>query len=181
MIVAAHAAIVVALLHSTLLISRAADSSSVQVSFIPPRELAPLRFAHFRPQSLSTALLSSVSAPAVPSFADSGNGSGAHQGNEGLNADWVAEAHRAVKAYEIRRDQPPVNPISGASRDYWEMQREHVHRAGDRYKTESGDWIVWIDDHCYKIAQWHRGDPNDNGSSPQVVCPGQTAPPAKAE
>lgn len=171
-----HAAMFLAFLHSSVPVSRADDTSAVKVSFVAPVENERVRVTHFRPQSMSTRLLASVSAPAAPNFGDAGSGAGSRQGNDGLNADWVAEAHRAVRAYEIRRDQPPANPIAGASHDYWELQREHVHRAGDHYKTESGDWIVWIDDHCYKIAEWHRGDPNDNGSPPKVVCPNRQEP-----
>jgi hypothetical protein len=173
-IVAVHAALLVAMLHSSLLVSRAADANSVQVSFVAPPEPQRVQVGRLKPQSLSANLLASVSAPSVAAIGEGTNGSGARAGNDGLNADWVAEAHRAVRAYEIRRDQAPLNPIAGASRDYLELQREHVHRAGDRYKTENGDWIVWIDDHCYKIAEWHRGEPND-GTPPKVVCPGQAA------
>ena len=174
-VVALHAALLIALLHASLEVSRAADSNFIQVSFVTPTEPVRVRVTHLKPQSLSTKLLAAVSAP-VATAGDSGTGSGSRRGNDGLNADWVAEAHRAVRAYEIRRDQPPPNPIAGASRDYLELQREHVHRAGDHYKTETGDWIVWIDDHCYKIAEWHRGDPSNNGSPPRIVCPGAQDP-----
>lgn len=175
-VIALHMAVFMAMLHYSLLVSRATDADSIQVSFVTPAQPERVRVTHLRPQSLSTQLLASASAPSFAAIGEGSNGSGARPGNDGLNADWVAEAHRAVRAYEIRRDQPPVNPISGASRDYWELQREHVHRAGDRYKNESGDWIVWIDDRCYKIAEWHRGDPNDS-SPPKIICPGQANAP----
>jgi hypothetical protein len=90
-----------------------------------------------------------------------------------LAVNWAAEARRAVEAYEIRRDRPPSNVIAGASRDEWWPPRGH--RAGDRYKTENGDWIVWIDANCYQIASWHPGDPSIGVPPLRTICPGESA------
>jgi hypothetical protein len=93
-------------------------------------------------------------------------------GNDGSAVDWTAEAHRALKAYEIRRDRPPANVIAGATRDEWWPQRGH--HAGERYKTENGDWIVWINSSCYQIAGWHSSDPATNAAPPHTVCLDET-------
>jgi hypothetical protein len=89
-------------------------------------------------------------------------------GKAGIGVDWLAEAHRAVKAYEIRREESPKNVIAGASRDFWAMQWQH--HAGEKFKTDSGDWIVWLDNDCYRIAGWHESDPTVGQALPRVVC-----------
>jgi hypothetical protein len=94
-------------------------------------------------------------------------------GNDGSAVDWTAEAHRALKAYEIRRDRTPANVIAGATRDEWWPLRGH--HAGDRYKTEKGDWIVWINSNCYQIADWHSSDPAASAAPPHTVCLDDTA------
>ena len=56
--------------------------------------------------------------------------------------NWTAEARRAVKAFEIRgRTRDSLGP-----RDLCVgRSAPHEAHAGDKYRTESGDWIVWID------------------------------------
>ncbi|HEY0745962.1 MAG TPA: hypothetical protein VGD63_04630 [Steroidobacteraceae bacterium] len=88
---------------------------------------------------------------------------------EGSGVNWLAEAHRAVKAYEIRRDQPsdPAQSVSSSWDEWWPRQ----HHAGDQYKTESGDWIVWISAECYQIAVAHSNPAAVSTSTPQTICP----------
>jgi hypothetical protein len=103
---------------------------------------------------------------APPSAPSSGTGS------HGNGVDWLAEAHRAVRAYEIRRDHPEQNALSGSSpaNDWWPQQGPH---AGDQFKTDGGDWIVWITPDCYKVASWHASDQGIDPGPPQIICPGK--------
>jgi hypothetical protein len=81
--------------------------------------------------------------------------------------NWTAEAHRAVQAFEIRRNHPPGGAISSSTpwTDWWPQGR---HSVGDQFKTPNGDWIVWISSNCYQIARW---GPGAYGSTPpQTVC-----------
>jgi hypothetical protein len=90
-------------------------------------------------------------------------------GGGGAGVNWTAEAHRAVKAFEIRRDEHVIHSLLGTSPwDGWLPLGEH--HAGDKYRTESGDWIVWIDSNCYQIASWRDGAPVRDENPPQTIC-----------
>jgi hypothetical protein len=106
-------------------------------------------------------------APPVGTSSSAAGSSSTPGGGSGVN--WLAEAHRAVKAYEIRRDQPsdPAQSVSSTWDEWWPRQ----HHAGDQYKTESGDWIVWISAECYQIAVAHSNPAAVSTSTPQTICP----------
>jgi hypothetical protein len=147
------------------------SSRPVGLVYIPTLPPPPVRAESGRPQRLRADIalppLSAV-APVLSSAPTSAASSGA--GNRGIGVDWLAEAHRAIRAYEIRRDQSGGNAMSGKSpaNDWWPQQGPH---AGDQFKTEAGDWIVWINADCYKVASWHSVDPAFNADPPQIVCP----------
>jgi len=91
-------------------------------------------------------LLESLSFPASQAWGSSANG-------EGSGVDWAAEARRALQAFEIRNHQPAASrSVSGRPEDdHWRPRAPH--HAGDRFKTENGDWMVWVDANCYEIAR----------------------------
>jgi hypothetical protein len=89
-------------------------------------------------------------------------------GGGGAGVNWAAEAHRAVKAFEIRRDQHVIHSVGTSAWDGWLPVGEH--HAGDKYRTESGDWIVWIDSNCYQIATWRDGTPVRDENPPHTIC-----------
>jgi hypothetical protein len=138
----------------------------VEVMFFPPTKVPKVRFENARPQRLNADTAITVTLPglAAPSLSPPSSGT---EGN-GATVNWVAEAHRAVQAVEIRRNHPPNVAISSSPwSDWWPRE----HHAGDRFKTESGDWIVWISASCYQIARW---GPGAIASAPaQTVCPRQ--------
>jgi hypothetical protein len=72
---------------------------------------------------------------------------------EGSGVDWAAEARRALQAFEIRSHQATASrSVSGRPEDdHWPLHAQH--HAGERFKTENGDWMVWIDANCYEIAR----------------------------
>ena len=84
--------------------------------------------------------------------------------------DWRAEARRALQAFEIRTNRRTIgDPTLGMSaEDNWAQSR---HQAGDRYKTDSGDWIVWINSSCYQVASSASTPYAVGGPLPQTVCP----------
>ena len=79
--------------------------------------------------------------------------------------NWTAEAHRAIEAFEIRRDHPSRILIGAGST----VEGGARHHAGERSKTANGDWIVWINGSCYEIASWHPGMVSSTGP-PQTIC-----------
>jgi hypothetical protein len=141
----------------------------LELVYLPKQPLPRVRADSGRPQRLRADIALSMVSPLLDSKPPSAPSSGTSSRGQGV--DWLAEAHRAVRAYEIRRDHPPQNALSGRSpaNDWWPQQGPH---AGDQVKTESGDWIVWINADCYKLASWHSTDSALDAGPPQIICPG---------
>jgi hypothetical protein len=140
---------------------------SVEVMFFPPTKVPKVRFENARPQRLSADTAISITLPGVAATSRSPPSSGTD--GDGAAVNWAAEAHRAVQAFEIRRNHPPSVAISGSPSwtDWWPRE----HHAGDRFKTESGDWIVWISGSCYQVAT---ADSGAIGLTPsRIICLGQ--------
>ena len=140
---------------------------SVEVMSFPPTKPPKVRFENARLQSLTANTAISITLPGVaaPSLSPPSSGTD----GDGAAVNWAAEAHRAVQAFEIRRNHPPSVAISGSPSlgDWWPRE----HRAGDRYKTDSGDWIVWINGNCYQVAT---AASLAIGSTPsRIICVGQ--------
>ena len=55
------------------------------------------------------------------------------------------------------------------------------HNAGDRYKTASGDWIVWINSICYQISVTGASAYAPGALPPRTLCTGESdqSPPSK--
>jgi hypothetical protein len=143
----------------------ASTEHSIEVMLIPPAKMPKVRAENTRPQRLSTNIAPALAPPVLNSSLDSGPSSSPD--GHGSAVNWAAEAHRALRAFEIRRDRPPSSAISVSNSldDWWPGE----HHAGDQFKTDSGDWIVWIDANCYQIASWHS---NVMGASPpRTICP----------
>jgi hypothetical protein len=153
----------------------AAPWRAVEVVYLPPVNPPKVRSKSAPQQRPTVSVAVSVSLPALasPVLAAALPAGPASDGN-GLGVDWAAEARRAVRAYEIRSHQPPSNnSVSGDQADVWLRQ---AHHAGDRLKTVNGDWIVWVDTRCYRVA--NSGPAEEPGSVlPPVICPGQSPTP----
>jgi hypothetical protein len=175
--------IAVAALHLLLiaLILLASDESrapnlpyrSVELIYIPSVRPPPVRAESGRPLRLHNDIALSPPLPVFDSTLPGSTSTGV--GSRGSGVDWQAEAHRAIKAYEIRRDHPSDSAVSGKAiaNDWWPQDGPH---AGDSYKNEAGDWIVWIDADCYKVARWHSLDPASDAAPPDIVCPRKSDP-----
>jgi hypothetical protein len=174
-----HVALIALIVMMTAM-SRISDPSlqPIQLVYVPAVPPPPVRADSGRPPRLRADIALSPLAPVIASAPPASNSSAT--GRRGAGVDWAAEAHRAVKAYEIRRDQPGENSLSGKSpaNDWWPRQGPH---AGDQYKNDAGDWIVWINADCYQVAGWHSVDPASNLSTAQIVCPGKSPSPAKSD
>jgi hypothetical protein len=153
----------------------AAQPQAVEVEYLPPVSPPKVRSKSAPPRRSSSGLALSVSLPALASPVDAASPpAGPASDGNGLGVDWEAEARRALRAYEIRSRQPPSNnSVSGDQAEVWLRQ---AHHAGDRLKTANGDWIVWVDSRCYRVAS--SGPSEDRGSVlPPVTCPSQSATP----
>ena len=165
-VLALHAATLALLLAASRTLSIAAPTAhSIEVMLIPPAKAARVRAENIRPERMSTNIATALAPPVLNSSSQSGSSS-APDGH-GSAVNWTAEAHRALRAFEIRRDQPPSSAISVSNSldDWWPGE----HHAGDQFKTDSGDWIVWINANCYQIASWHSSAMST--SPPRTICP----------
>jgi len=171
-VAALHAALIALILSTGVRLGISAQSAQpLELVYIPKVIPPSVRADTGRPPRMRTDIALAPVPPMIASSPASPSSSGS--GSRGSGVDWLAEAHRAVKAYEIRRDQPSDHALSGKSpaNDWWPQQGAH---AGDEYKNEAGDWIVWIDADCYKVAGWHSADPASNAGPAQIICPKKT-------
>ena len=167
-VVALHAAVVALLLQSAR--SRHGNGPAaerpLQLLFLPATKTSMVHVENVRPQQLSTNIAIALSPPTLNSSPQTGAGSATD--GRGPAVNWTAEAHRAVRAFEIRRNQGSNSALSVSSS--LDALGASEHHAGDRFKTESGDWIVWINADCYQVASWHSDITVLDTLSPQTIC-----------
>jgi hypothetical protein len=130
-----------------------AATNAVEVLFVPPADPPKVRVTSNLPRrgrslaiTVEPPVLESLSYPAAQAPASLANGGG-------TGVDWAAEARRALQAFEIRSHQASESrSVSGRPEDdHWPLHAQH--HAGERFKTENGDWMVWIDANCYEVAR----------------------------
>jgi hypothetical protein len=152
-------------------------SEPVQLLFIPPPVMPKIRAENASPRRLRGNTSISVAPPVLnadSAMAPAGSGS---EGN-GAGVDWAAEARRALQAFEIRKHQPPSNNTvsrTAAEENWWPQA---PHHAGDQFKTASGDWIIWLNENCYQLAN-SAANPTVPGAMPPppIICRGDSRPP----
>jgi hypothetical protein len=173
-VLALHAATLALLLAGsrTLNIADAAEHP-IELVVLPPVKPPALRLENTRPQHWSTDIAVALAPPALNSSSQTGPGS-APDGH-GSAVNWAAEAHRAVRAFEIRTHQTANSALSVSSS--LDVSGSREHHAGDQLKTTSGDWIVWISADCYQIASWHSDAPSFGAISPRIICRNPAATP----
>jgi hypothetical protein len=163
-----HLAVIALLLMSARSpVGPVATNPPIEVVFLPPAK-APKMLADIAPpKHLLTDVGVSISPPALDG--SSSPAPVAQAGGGGAGVNWAAEAHRAVKAFEIRRDQNVSHASLGLSPwDGW--LPEGVNLAGDKFRTDSGDWIVWINGNCYQVASWQEDAPLLDETGPRTIC-----------
>lgn len=166
-VVAVHlAALALLMMESRIRTPAGWADDSVELIYFPPTKVSRVRFQDARLQRLTADTAISATLPGVTAPSLSAPASGTE--GDGSAVNWAAEAHRAVQAFEIRRNHPASVDISSSPSwtDWWPRE----HRAGERFKTDSGDWIVWISGSCYQLATAGSGA---IGSGPsRIFCPG---------
>jgi len=167
----AHAAVFAALLMTARIGARpASQANAVELVFLAPANPPKVRRATAAHRRLSgeAALVIAPPVPDSPSLPLSG-AAGSSSSGDGSGVDWAAEARRALQAFEIRRNQlSAAKSVSGRPEDdNWLPNAQH--RAGEKMKTANGDWIVWINSNCYKIAT-SESSPYALGALPETIC-----------
>jgi hypothetical protein len=174
---ALHAALFAALLMSSRTAGQSAPAEqSVELLTLPPEIPPRVRAERLPPRRLSAMSSIAMKQPVLdsPTLAltqPPASGSGvAGSGVAGSGVDWAAEARRALQAFEIRTHEPPRNDsISSAPKEdnWWPRS---AHRAGDEFKTPNGDWIVWINANCYRVAGSRPGASTSDTMPPHAIC-----------
>ena len=177
-VLAFHAAVLGILLTTSRVGSASAPTArSVELLHLPPVTIPKVRAENPAPRQVVGVKTRTIALPALDSPVLSAASASSSDGT-GSGVDWAAEARRALQAYDIRQSQPAnhhsisSDPVEEA---WWPQGRHH---AGDKFKTASGDWIVWISDNCYRVAS-----PGLNSYVPgavvaQTVCPSVASAPA---
>ena len=67
--------------------------------------------------------------------------------------DWSAEARRAAAAVTSAPHVREFGETPKAGR-LWEppLHPAPAHQAGEQYRSEDGEWIVWVSDRCYIVS-----------------------------
>jgi hypothetical protein len=151
--------------------SSALPEHPLQLVFVAPAKPLTVVVENNPPPRLSRNIaIAPLTAPAIDASPQIGALSASDSHGTGVN--WIAEAHRAVRAFEIRNSQTHNSALSVSST--LDERGLGEHHAGDRSKTDSGDWIVWINADCYKIAGWH-SDSSVGAIAPQTICRNKAA------
>jgi hypothetical protein len=146
-----------------------AADAPLELVFLPPIKFPQALADIAHPKHVNVNVGISLVPPSLDSDSSSPPAPVSQNGGGGAGVNWTAEARRAVKAFEIRRDEHVIHSALGTSAwDGWPSPGEH--HAGDKYRTESGDWVVWIDSNCYQIASWREGAPVRDETPPQTIC-----------
>jgi hypothetical protein len=171
-VLAVHAALLALLLSAsrTLGISAAANQP-VELLFLPPAKIPKVRAENLLPRRMNGDTAIWAPPPQLESDSPSQSTAAGSDGS-GSGVDWKAEARRAVQAFEIRSHKPSSDytmPGAAAEETWWPQAR---HRAGDKFKTANGDWIVWITESCYQVASSKVNAFAPGAAPPQTICPG---------
>ncbi len=144
-----------------------ATNPPLQLVFLPPTKAPKMLADSARPTHMRADVGITVAPPALDGLSPAAPATQADGSGAGVN--WVAEAHRALKAMEIRRVQNVQHAALGLSPwDGWLPERQQL--ADNRIRTSSGDWVVWINSSCYQIATWHERVPLQDTPEPQTIC-----------
>lgn len=166
-VIALHVATLALLLAGSRTLNLAgAEQHPIELIVLEPVKPPHLRLENARPRRWSTDIAVALAPPALNSSLQTGPG--AALDGQGPAVNWAAEAHRAVRAFEIRTHQTGNRALSVSSS--LDVSGSREHHAGDELKTAGGDWIVWINANCYQIASWHSDAPSFGAVSPRIIC-----------
>jgi hypothetical protein len=160
------------LVHSRTLTIASAAEHPIELLILAPQKPPKVTLENTRPQRRSTHIAVALAPPAPDSSSQTGPAFGPE--GQGSAVNWAAEAHRAVRAFEIRGHQTKNSALSVSSS--LDVSGSSEHHAGDKLKTASGDWIVWISSDCYQIASWHSDVPAFG--EPAIICRKSAAAPS---
>ncbi len=66
--------------------------------------------------------------------------------------DWAAEARRAAGGVTAPQKFREFGRTPGAGSGQGPRRSVPAHEAGEQYRDEFGEWIVWVSDRCYLVS-----------------------------
>jgi hypothetical protein len=66
--------------------------------------------------------------------------------------DWAAEARRAAPGVTAPQKFREFGRIADAGSRQGPRRSAPPHEAGEQYRDEFGEWIVWVSDRCYLVS-----------------------------
>jgi hypothetical protein len=150
-VMAFHAALQAILMKFDGIRSAAAlTSSPIQVRLLPPMAASVVRSESLREGSFKE---SGAAAPTLPSLALLPMVSS--EDDSSKSVDWAAEARIVAAAGSAGAPHRPFGshvPSGTASSPGAGPSPSPAHKAGDQYRTENGDWVVFVTKNCYQIS-----------------------------
>jgi hypothetical protein len=165
LVVLLHLATLAALLATSRRNPVEPEKFPIQLVLVAPTPAPRARIQTSIPREVHTDFAIAAIAPVAVSTLQAG---APGSDGRGSSVNWMAEAHRALRAFEIRRDQIPSSALS-VSTPLDELGSRVPH-AGERVKTNNGDWIVWINANCYRVASGYSYETAFEAISAQTIC-----------
>jgi hypothetical protein len=154
----------------------APQTQSIELMYLASSRVPGVRVDGALPQRSSAdnaiALTSPVlTLPPLPAEASSTN-------NVSPGIDWDAEAHRAAEAAAKgsagSASDKDRSALLSAGAGWW---RQPQHHAGDQFKTDTGDWIVWTSSKCFVVANALLRVLTTGAALAVTQCPGDSGSP----
>jgi len=149
-------------------------SAPLRLLMLPAIAAPKIRAANLPERTQQSERFFSVPTPALGTLPALPSSSGAD--GRGTGVDWSAEARRALQAFEIRTKEgsgTPANAGQPQDQGWWPHAQHH---AGEQYKTDTGDWIVWINANCYQVAHSATTLAVPGANLPSTICPEGSRP-----
>jgi hypothetical protein len=88
------------------------------------------------------------------------------------DVDWGEEAHRAAETAANENSPAAAGDKPDSASSSSGSFPSPRHHAGEQFKLDTGDWIVWINNYCYQVSEWAPRSAGWSGFSlPKTICP----------
>lgn len=91
--------------------------------------------------------------------------------------DWAAEAQREGTAITQRPNAIEFGQLPHGDDEEKSFQSTPAHYAGQQYRDEFGESIVWVSNHCYVVSENARFDVPRGSNPTRTICVGDTGQP----
>jgi hypothetical protein len=152
-------------------------TSPIEILFLPPETAARIRPPPALPNHSKRTEAAISAAPSTPTITLAPlSPSAAYLGPP---IDWAEEA-QTVAAAMAKSDSLQTHQGSDTTPSSQSpFAPPPTHHAGEQFRTDTGEWIVFVTDNCYQVSSPIPPSPNaiDNGMGLQTYCLGKSHTP----